>query len=127
MKTEQSSLLLTLFVTAALGVSCMQCNSVEQQEEEPYYPAVTNSWTDLNRPSHKFNLVAQQVNVQKGTFTGEETFTDSIDSFPLSGGFLNRNISFTVTKRGKDTTYIGRFTADTLIDLGGLKLFRPNE
>jgi hypothetical protein len=127
MITERSGRLLTLIAAVALGVACMKCNSVEPQAEEPYYPVITNSWTDLNRSDHKFNLVAEQVNVQKGTFTGEEAYTDSIDTFPLSGEFSNRNISFTVTKRGRDTTYNGRFIADTLIDLGGLKLFRPNE
>ena len=125
MEKTSGRLMLSLVMIASVCLSCNTNDAVGPQEET-YVPLITNSWTDVSRPDHKFNLVAQKDSVSQGTLTGEETFTDSTVSFPLKGVFSNRNISFTVTKRGIDSTYVGRFTADTLIDLGRLKLFRQN-
>ena len=117
---------LTLLVCTLVGTDCNQDNSVAVPDET-YIPLITNSWTDVARADHKFDLVAQKDSVSKGTFTGEEVYQDSTDTFPLTGSFSNRNITITVTRRGRDTTYAGRFTADTLIDLGTLKLFRLSQ
>ena len=120
---KQNSFSPLLLMLSLLAVSCNKDNPASVQEEV-YIPLISNSWTDVARADHRFNLTAPQSGVSQGTFTGEEVYQDSVDTFPLQGTFSNRNISFTVTKRGRDTTYAGRFTADTLIDLGKLKIFR---
>ena len=118
--------LVSLVFPAVLAAVILCCRSEEPVApvEPTYIPLITNSWTDVARSDHTFNFVAQQESVSVGTFTGQESYTDSITSFQLAGSFSNRNISFTVVRRGKDTTYSGRFVLDTLIDLSGLRLFR---
>ncbi len=104
-----------------LGVSCKTTDPAE----ETYIPLITNSWTDIANTRHIFIFTTTQVGVSKGSFNGTEELQDSALSFPLNGTFSNRSVSFIVSRRGRDTTYTGRFTADTLIDCGALKLFRP--
>lgn len=118
--------LVTSVLPALLAAAILCCRSEEPvaPQEPTYIPLITNSWTDVARSDHTFNFVAQRESVSVGTFTGEESYTDSITSFQLSGSFSNRNITFTVIRRGKDTTYSGRFVLDTLIDFNGLRLFR---
>ena len=112
-----------LGVLAATVLCCRNEDSVGPQET-PYIPLVTNLWTDVADQNHTFSFVAQQENVQTGAFTGSETTPSGVTFDTLSGTFSNRNISFTVRRRGIDTTYIGRFALDTLIDFSGLKLSR---
>lgn len=112
-----------LSVGAMLILCCNKEDTVGPQEEA-YIPLITNSWTDVADPNHTFSFQAQRERVQTGTFTGSETTPANVTYDTLSGTFSNRNISFTVTRLGIPTTYSGRYTADTLIDLGTLKLFR---
>ena len=118
--------LVSFVFPAMLAAAILCCRSEEpvSPQEPTYVPLITNSWTDVTRSDHTFTFVAQRESVSVGTFTGEESYTDSITSFQLSGSFLNRSISFTVVRRGKDTTYSGHFVLDTLIDFNGLRLFR---
>lgn len=120
METKFSSLPLYLLVMALLSVCC----NATDPAEETYIPLITNTFTDIANNNHTFGFSTTQVGVSKGSFTGFENLVDSALSFPLNGTFSNRNISFIVTRRGRDTTYAGRFTADTLIDCGALKIFR---
>lgn len=120
METKFSSLPLYLLIMALLSICCKTNDPVE----ETYIPLITNRWTDIARENHKFDLTSLQEGASKGAFNGFEVYTDSTVSFPINGTFSNRNVSFIVTRRGRDTTYTGRFTADTLIDCGALKIFR---
>ncbi|MEK6571826.1 MAG: hypothetical protein AABZ61_10685 [Bacteroidota bacterium] len=114
-------LLLALLTTL---LSCKKDGGVGS--DEVYIPLITNSWTDVARPTHKFNLTAQKEGVASGTFTGEEAAPEFLVNPPLRGTFSNRNIAFTVTRPKGDTAFSGKFIADTLIDLGGIKIFRRN-
>jgi hypothetical protein len=124
MDMKSKSFAFPFLVMTALSLCC-KTNETGPQEET-YIPLITNSWTDTSRPTHQFNFVQQQTNVPTGTFNGEEIESFITVSDTLFGVFSNRNISFTVRKGTRDTTYVGRFIADTLIDLGRLKLFRQN-
>jgi hypothetical protein len=121
MKTR--SVAMTLSAAAVLILCCRKDDTVSPQEEA-YIPLITNSWTEVADPNHTFSFQAQRESVQTGTFTGSETTPANVTYDTLSGTFSNRNISFTVTRLGIPTTYSGRFTSDTLIDFGTLKLFR---
>ena len=121
MKTR--SVAMTLSAAAVLILSCRKDDTVSPQEEA-YIPLITNSWTDVADPNHTFSFQAQRESVQTGTFTGSETTPANVTYDTLSGTFSNRSVSFTVTRLGIPTTYSGRFTADTLIDFGTLRLFR---
>lgn len=120
METKFKSLPLYLLLMALLSVCCKTTDPAE----ETYVPLITNSWTDIANANHQFIFRTQQVGVSKGSFNGTEELVDSALSFPLNGTFSNRDVSFIVSRRGRDTTYNGRFTADTLIDCGALKIFR---
>ncbi len=109
-----------ILLLALLSICCKTGDPVD----ETYIPIITNQWTDVANNRHQFNFNAPQSNVAMGSFTGTEELLDSALTFNLNGTFSNRNISFIVSRRGRDTTYSGRFTADTLIDCGALKLFR---
>ena len=119
--TSTCVLLLALLTTL---ISCKKEGGVGS--EDVYIPLITNSWTDVARPAHKFNLTAQKEGVASGTFTGEEAAPEFLVNPPLRGTFSNRNIAFTVTRPKGDTAFSGKFIADTLIDLGGIKIFRRN-
>ena len=123
MKTRPLASAVSLSILAAVILCCRSEEAVAPQEQ-PYIPLITNSWTDVARADHTFNFVAQQESVSVGTFRGQESYSDSSVTFDLTGMFSNRNISFTVSRRGRDTAYSGRFVLDTLIDFNGLKLFR---
>ncbi|HXG01252.1 MAG TPA: hypothetical protein VNL69_10700 [Bacteroidota bacterium] len=111
-------------VLACLTICC-KADDVGVQDET-YIPLITNQWTDVARPDHRFNFLADQAGVSRGTFTGTEEAPEFPVDPTLRGSFSNRSISFTVARPGGDTTFQGRFTADTLIDLGGLRIFRRN-
>lgn len=125
MKTTTVAGFMIMLVLAAV-IMCCRNDETAPQEEVPYIPLITNSWTDVARQDHVFGFRAQRESVATGTFEGEESYTEpeSTLTFRLTGSFVNRNIGFTVTRRGRDTTYSGRFIADTLIDFNGLRLFR---
>ena len=114
---------LLLALLSAL-ISCTKDGGVGS--DDVYIPLITNSWTDAARPTHKFNLTAEKEGVASGTFTGEEAAPEFLVNPPLRGTFSNRNIAFTVTRPKGDTAFSGKFIADTLIDLGGIKIFRRN-
>ncbi len=119
MKTNFSSLPLYFLVMASLSVCC----KTNDPAEETYIPLITNTWTDVASNNHTFEFRTTQVGVSKGSFTGFEHRLDLALDYPLNGTFSNRTVTFVVS-RGRDTTYNGRFTADTLIDCGALKIFR---
>ena len=110
----------------ALAATILCCRSEETAgpQEQPYIPLITNLWTDVTNQNHTFSFRADRESVQTGTFAGSETTPLGVTYDTLSGAFSNRNISFTVRRRGIDTTYAGRFVLDTLIDFNGLRLFR---
>ncbi len=113
-----------LLVVAAATLLCCRSEEPVGPQEQPYIPLITNLWRDVADENHTFSFNAQQESVQTGTFNGSETTSLGVVYDTLSGTFSNRSISFTVRRRGIDTTYAGRFVADTLIDFSGLRLFR---
>ena len=124
MKTTWTSGFFVVCALAGVMLCCKNDDTVTTPQEQPYVPLITNSWTDVANQNHSFFFGAARESVSMGTFTGRESYIDSIQTFPLTGNFMNRNIGFTVTRRGRDTAYAGRFVTDTLIDFNGIKLFR---
>ena len=125
MKSTSIGAYVILSVLAAVIVCCRSDVTPVSPEEQPYIPLITNFWTDVTNQDHTFSFNAARESVQTGIFNGSEAYQPSGPVYDtLSGTFSNRNISFTVRRRGIDTTYNGRFVLDTLIDFNGLKLFR---
>ncbi len=120
MENKFSGFTICFLLLALLSVCC----KTDDPAEETFIPNISNTWIDVAKNNHTFNFNTTDVGVSRGSFTGFENVGDSALTFSLNGTFSNRNISFIVSRRGRDTTYNGRFTADTLIDFGALKIFR---
>jgi hypothetical protein len=83
-----------------------------------YFLLITNSWQDVTRSDHTFNLVSGDDNQTEGSFTGQE-FVDANDStgFNLSGSWKDNDVQFTVQRPGGSVRYTGSINSDRPTEL----------
>jgi|PlaIllAssembly_1097288.scaffolds.fasta_scaffold526862_2 hypothetical protein len=83
-----------------------------------YFLLITNSWQDVTRADHTFQLVSSDDNQTEGSFTGQE-FVNANDftGFNLSGSWKDNEIQFTVQRSGGSVRYTGSIGSDRPTEL----------